>query len=875
MPGYLTQAKVLIDTVEWLSAVEDKLQQRIRDKKPLSQLESTIFQRVQETRRMLRYKPHIDAVNVSAPENTANIKPTESLKKADKIVGVGHGISRYAFTGTLGPDFPAAANILAINQRWVSQTMHWASPKTPWVKAGSTKFVFNMLDEILKLPSTGKNPGPGVSALRSTVLGHCSSIAAHVVLHPFVSYALTQGADLTQFDVETALDARIAVGFFQRDDMNSGDSWTDYYLEDSEDWTPVLELYLQAFNQTYQGPGPAETLCALPSLPKLEEKFSNLSQLVAIYKDVGVSLTRYQGYDKLFDSMQPLAASVAKKEFDAATGVKDFLSDFRCRVPKLDRDFLDDGWRNTLKWAIDEGYDKGPAIFRWFWFVLLAFEGWYVVFNTVGGLSSFSTILEKITFHAFTHPDSKSIADGNKMDWQDNGLASFSLYLDPIANSYDPGLGNVLNYFNFLVSGIPVIWGDGLFGQGTSGWGESTKGEKSWKISKIVYKVLKNGTAEVWPKITESDVFKVIDFVLGFVSDVLDADVFGARDQSKGVEGDVLGKQLWLLQLMLWPFFFVACFVALCVKSTQKGSDGKTETSYTFWDFLISQAFAVFAACLLVFGLKEFEKRILGVAGVRWPSLDTKAIDSYLKVADDGKLKKLQDGSKFRVQLFPSAALVKPGDVKNVAYPDDTASQAYPDAKASKAYPPPATNPPAPGYGLLQLFDRTKYLSGLLAMTTVKYFSDSVDDKKKTRANAEKILADWNLDFRTEDEWQALMGTVDGKKMGLLNATETWWNDLNDVTKKTGSDPAVLSVLQSFFGAKQTTGIKGGKKVALQYEDGSPMANAEFEAVFGDTRVPGQTDEEGIAMIDAPVDQGDTYRLFLTSYPQEQTVKGA
>jgi hypothetical protein len=874
MPGYLTQAKVLIDTVDWLSAVEDKLQQRIAAKKPLSELEKTIFQRVQQTRRLLRYKPG-DGATIPAPEKTANINPTKSMKKADKISGVGHGISSYAFTGTLGPDFPAAANILAINQRWVSQTMHGASPKTPWVKAGSTKFVFNMLEEILKLPSGGKDPGPGVSPLRATVLGHCSSVAAHVVLHPFVSFVLSQSPDLTQFDVETAMDAQIAVGFFQREDMNSEDSWTDYYLQDSADWKPVVELYLQAFQQTYPGTGPAETLCALPSLAQLEEKFSNLTQLIAIYKEVGVSLTRYQGYEKLFDSLQPLPGRVAREKFDAATDVKDFLKGYRCRVPKLDYDFLDNGYRNTLKWAIDEGYDKGPALFRWLWFVLLAAEGWYVVFNIVGGLSSFKTILEKITFGAVTHPDSKSIADGNKQDWQDKGLASFSLYLDPISVSYDPGLGNILTYFNFLVSGIPVVWSDGIFGQGTSEWSESTKGEKAWKISKIVYKILKNGTGEIWPKVTESAAFKVIDFVLGFVSDVLDADYFGARNEAKGDEGDVLGKQLWFLQLMLWPFFFVACFVALCVKHTQTGSDGKRETSYTWEDFLISQVFAIFGASLLVFGLKEFEKRIIGIAGVQWPSIDTKAIDSYLKLADDGKLKKLDEGSKFKVQLFPSTSLLKPTEVKNGAYPDAKDNLAYPDAKASKAYPPSGTKPPAKDYGLLQLFDRTKYLSALLAMTTVKYFSDSPDAKKITRANAEKVLSDWNLDLRTEDEWTALMGTVDGKKMGLLTATETWWNDLNDSTKKTGSDPAVLQVLQSFFGAKPTTGIKGGKKVALLYEDGSPMANAEFEAVFGDTRVPGQTDDQGIALIDAPVDQGDTYRLFLTSYPQEQVVKGA
>jgi hypothetical protein len=871
MPGYLTHTKVLIDTVDWLSDIEDTLQQRLWDKKPLSDLEKTILGRARTVRQLLRYKAHMDeAFKPVLPwaGPFANIRLSDSEEKADKKgFGAGHFISQHAFTGALGPDFPGAANIVAINQRWVHHTLHWGSAKYPWVKAGSTKFIFNALDQVLALPgaaagkpSPSQTAVPGLSELTAFVMGYCSSVAAHVILHPFVSFVQKMNSSLRHFDVENALDAQLAIGFFQKSDLNSGDSWTRYFLSERSDWTPVLELMLQTFNATYDGPAPSDPLCALPTVDELKKQFPNLETLIKQSPDIEKALARYQGYDKLFDALaSPLAGAVAKQQFDQAKGLKDFLTGYRCRVPKLDRDFLEDGWRNTLKWAIDEGYDKGPAIFRWFWFFLLAFEGWYVVFKNVSGLSSFSTILETVTFGAVKHPDSPDIAKDNLDSWQDKGIASPTLYLDPIASSYDPGITNVLTIFNLLITGLGPVW-DGIFGQGTGGFGESTTGEKVWKVSEIVYKVGSKGISEIWPKATESNVFKVIDFLVSFTLDTLDALVFGARDEKTGKEGDVLGRQLWYLQLMRWPFHFVACFVALAVKHGQKGDDGKRESSYTFWDFLFSQVFALFASVLLVFWRKEFENRILGVAGARWPTTNTQPIWPYLLTAPSDSLQKLTDGmATVKVLLFSDAALQQPAGAVNRLYPDN--KKAYPaDGDGAQEF--------GSGYSLLKLFDRTKYLSGLLSMTAIHYSTSAATDKKAVR----DIFDDWNLDYRTEVEWKMLMETVDGKP-GLLEATETWWSD---VKANRASDRTVLNRLQSFFGTKQTTGTKaGGVKVSLQYEDGSPMGNAQFEAEFGDMRVPGQTDESGVALIDAPSELGDTYRIYLVSYPQQQVVRGA
>lgn len=56
--------------------------------------------------------------------------------------------------------------------------------------------------------------------------------------------------------------------------------------------------------------------------------------------------------------------------------------------------------------------------------------------------------------------------------------------------------------------------------------------------------------------------------------------------------------------------------------------------------------------------------------------------------------------------------------------------------------------------------------------------------------------------------------------------------------------------------------------IQLLYEDLSPMADAEFEAVFGDQRTQGLTDAEGRAIIEVPPGGEQTFRLFLLSFPE-------
>jgi len=57
-------------------------------------------------------------------------------------------------------------------------------------------------------------------------------------------------------------------------------------------------------------------------------------------------------------------------------------------------------------------------------------------------------------------------------------------------------------------------------------------------------------------------------------------------------------------------------------------------------------------------------------------------------------------------------------------------------------------------------------------------------------------------------------------------------------------------------------------QVILRYEDGSPMADAEWEGAFGDRSVSGRANEQGTATIAVPAGHTGPFRLYLRSFPE-------
>src|SRR5262249_22682358 len=100
-------------------------------------------------------------------------------------------------------------------------------------------------------------------------------------------------------------------------------------------------------------------------------------------------------------------------------------------------------------------------------------------------------------------------------------------------------------------------------------------------------------------------------------------------------------------------------------------------------------------------------------------------------------------------------------------------------------------------YKLADLFDRAKLFAGLLAMAAVNY--DTAPDKKMTP----QIFKDWNLNFRTDDEWNDLMEKKSDGSPGLLNATKQWWDAISAPTPTTPPADAVKQL-------EIALGLKGG-----------------------------------------------------------------
>jgi hypothetical protein len=63
--------------------------------------------------------------------------------------------------------------------------------------------------------------------------------------------------------------------------------------------------------------------------------------------------------------------------------------------------------------------------------------------------------------------------------------------------------------------------------------------------------------------------------------------------------------------------------------------------------------------------------------------------------------------------------------------------------------------------------------------------------------------------------------------------------------------------------------------IQLLYEDETPMANATFEAVFGETKISGKTDATGTAAIEPPEGEEGPFRLFLLDFAEQYVVSDA
>jgi hypothetical protein len=287
---------------------------------------------------------------------------------------------------------------------------------------------------------------------------------------------------------------------------------------------------------------------------------------------------------------------------------------------------------------------------------------------------------------------------------------------------------------------------------------------------------------------------------LGF--DALEALLVNRGDSTRGRQGDKLGLRIWYLRLWMTASYILGSALAFGVKANDPRTAVKTDPDVR--DYLLGLVFPLVMIGTVVWWKSGFEGALLeSVVGVKWPTTDTSLVDDLLLVDEKDKIRSIRDGAGAprQVALFKADRLTAGEErdgqgaaVKNAYYPEADPTTNWDDRPAADEEARKNGHTLSDkSYTLKQLFDRSKIFAGLLSMALVNF--DRADNAEK-KAKARAIFNDWNLDFRSEDEWNDLMETT-GNKTGLLQAAEQWMADLK---ASRASDGKVLERLNDAFG---------------------------------------------------------------------------
>ena len=857
MPGYLTSMMVLIESDRWLFALQDAIK-KVKNPSPL---EKKLGQLAGEVRDALRYgyEPAVANSPVLPPLDVAQIKN-----------GIGGGLTRYAYAGALGSDFPAAGNILALNHGWVSDTMHKGSPRRAWRDAGTTRFV---LDSLAKRGDNLKTNQPILAEYKKTykamMIGHLASIATHIVVQPFINEWVWKNGDATAAGQQTAwyvpwplgqmaskpvnrlrfsvqIDAKLAKTYFRgegdgtRDGLHSGASWTEYLPGDGKAIDFICANYLQAFTSTYDKT-PKEAMCALPSEETLAGKYAGLKDLLAASLPLKQKLAQWSGYDNLVADLTPQDNAALKTAFDSSDALKDFSDliqeDYICSAPTLDHDFLKDGYKNTRNWALDAGYDHAPWVISTIMSTVLSFTAWdplptnsdSFVVNLILKLVGFG-VIRNVWDATHNFGNSDDVKKENLQCWLNHGLANEIIWFDMFDNAYG-SLGFPLWAFNSVLSGVPSTPLDGIFGQN----GDSLKGV-SWlphvRLPLVNLRIPYPNLRKLF--ILYNDIFSPLVFFplilngkglvdwyrkpgwrwvfYGIVNvgfDFLEEHFIADGNTEKGIQGDAIGRRIWYLRSWLTITYVLSSAVAFGVKA---GSSSKDDDTPDVRDYFLGQTFLLITIPVIVWSCSGFEGALLkALTGVDWPSSDTNLVDDLMPEGADPVTKQTiirgDTEHKLPIAYFPSLGLIHSGDPDYYPEADLTKIKWDDRFDEDEKARMNGRHTSTNTYALGELFDYARMFAGILSMAMINYDKPG-SDRTKTR----EIFKDWNLDFRAEDEWTSLVESPDIKpggssyQLGLLKAVKEWFTNLLADPTKVSRD-AVLAQLATL---NTTFGLPAG-----------------------------------------------------------------
>jgi len=468
-----------------------------------------------------------------------------------------------------------------------------------------------------------------------------------------------------------------------------------------------------------------------------------------------------------------------------------------CRAPEITEDFIKDGYANTKGWAIGVGYDQSP----WYWYK------WMLgIFVLAGGMVSVALVWNSTSTY-------------NIDAWRrGEGFGTERLWHDMLSNANCWG-GVVYYPFTWLAK-FPLGW-DGIFGPGAIGATERPGGKAFVVIFKGILDVLSfvfDRTLDIAGAADRSGAFfsnvdPVVQepyvrwprFGVALLLELLKTFWIDMESVEDGEEGDKLAfTMFWPVKVASFGTYLVSLLIVFGAKNARKNDDEvTTEDTGSGWDYLIGLICpTVFILAAWKWGL--FEDYVLEqVAGARWPSTDTNHVDRFLPVATNGTRHfTAANATGFPVKLFSNTnqGVVTTDGREHyaeaaAASPWSSVRQRDDAARKEKSQSSSRTD-----YKMNDLIDHAARLAGLLAMAAVNYDASN----PTLRDSVKEIFKDWNLDYRTISEWDALTKESTGPDRGLLNAAAQWFDDLKNNSPTT--DAQVLARIEQEMAV---TGLSG------------------------------------------------------------------
>ncbi|HVR98499.1 MAG TPA: hypothetical protein VMW27_17930 [Thermoanaerobaculia bacterium] len=164
------------------------------------------------------------------------------------------GVSQFAVMGSMGPDIPAFAALLAPGQGWIFDTVHKGSPDhhREFVHAGTTDFILAFWQKVSEALATESDPNP-LKRMRAYVLGHLAHIAGDVISHPFVNDVEWHAAPvrLSHSETEGSNDALVARQVLGRSGTREGQSWDVWWPGPGRVPEAFYSAYAEALEDVY------------------------------------------------------------------------------------------------------------------------------------------------------------------------------------------------------------------------------------------------------------------------------------------------------------------------------------------------------------------------------------------------------------------------------------------------------------------------------------------------------------------------------------------------------------------------------------------------------------------------------------------------